>query len=63
MQSGNPTGKTRGASSIAAKTVQSRPPGEGFVEITVLSLAGLVLSLVMIAQGMFSVAPWLTLEQ
>jgi hypothetical protein len=63
MQPGNPTGKTHGASVIAAKTVQSRPPGEGFVEITVLSLAGLVLSLMMIAQGMFPDASWLRLGQ
>jgi hypothetical protein len=63
MQPGNPTGKTRGASAIAAKTIQSRSPGEGFVEITLLSLAGLALSLMMIAQGPFPDAAWLTLAQ
>jgi hypothetical protein len=63
MQPESPTGKTREASAIAAKTVLSRPLGEGFVEITVLSLAGLALSLMMIAQGVFPDASWLTLGQ
>jgi hypothetical protein len=63
MQPGNRTGNTREPAAVAATAVKSSPEGDGFTEIAVLSLAGLALSLAMIAHGVFADALSLMLAQ
>ena len=50
MQRANSTGKNGTVTIVAAKPA---PEGEGFMEIAILSLAGLTFALIMIAQGVF----------
>ena len=53
MQLPNTTPQTRNPSAVTAAGVKARAQLDGFAEIAILSLAGLTLSLFLIAQGLF----------
>jgi hypothetical protein len=53
MQPAKPTSQQRKTAAVAQRAaVTEASEGQGFVEIAILSLAGLTLSVVMIAQGL-----------
>jgi hypothetical protein len=63
MNEPNTTRQTRNVSALAALGATSKAHGDGLVGLAILSLAGLALSVILIAQGFFADALSLMVAQ